>query len=243
MSLSFSEIWSAIPRTERTNRTKVSVALLALDAVRPETATPVAKITALLKLKLRSGCPTNVADALRKAEPHAEAHGSGHRSLLWWLTPVGLSYLERVTSLLLRATGPAVASYGLASLHPAVRAVAEPLFLTCHYAEAIGRASKQLNLLVRQRTNRTSDEGVRMMMQVFSPDPNGQSRLVLGSVAQAWERDRQEGFRFLMAGLQQGIANVDKHGHLSIPDANAAVELLAFVSFLARQIDSATIAV
>lgn len=239
MTQSFSEVWGAVPPARRTNITKVAVGLLMLGALSPDTAVPVAKLQSLLKLKLRRGCPNNVADALRKAGPYVEPNSTEGRVLFWWLTASGVAHIEGLTKLQLHAAVPAAASYTIATLHPAIRAEAERLLHNHHYAEAVGRAAKKLNLLVRQRTNRTSDEGVRMMMTVFSATPNGQARLVLGRIEHEWERDRQEGFRFLMGGLQQGIANVDKHGHLHVPNGEAALEMLAFISFLARQVDNA----
>jgi len=66
-----------------------------------------------------------------------------------------------------------------------------------------------------------------MMHQTFAPAANGSARLLLGSVSNDWERDRQEGFGFIMAGVQQGILNVDKHGHLHISSPEVALEMLA----------------
>jgi len=81
-----------------------------------------------------------------------------------------------------------------------------------------------------------------MMHQVFSATPNGHKRLVLGSLQQDWQRDRQEGLKMMMAGVQLAIANVDKHGELGIGDPIRAIEVLATLSRLARSIDECEIA-
>jgi len=233
---SFPEIWAVIPRAKQSNTAKVLVALLVLRATSAASAVPAAKVTQLLRLKLRGKAPTNTADALRKAAPGTEPHGDV--GLTWSITPRGIQALEKLTGLPL---SPAISAtgYGLVDLHPLVRSVAEPLLDGQHFVEAVGRAVKELNFTVRQRTARTADEGVRMMMQVFSPDSNSQPRLLLAPITHEWEKDRQEGFRFLMAGVQQGIANVDKHGRLAISSRERAMEVLAMVSFLMREIDSA----
>ena len=239
MAYSFTEIWAAVPIRQRSNPVKVAIAVLTLGATSIRAAIPAADVKALLKLKLRGTAPTNVSDALRKAAPYVEPHSANKYGLLWWVTDSGVLWIEELSHLKLQGPTSTDLSYGLSCLHPAIRTVAEPLLRDGHCAEAVGRATKELNMLVRKRTGRASDDGIRMMMQVFSPDSNGGTRLVLGPMNQAWERDRQEGFRFLMAGVQQGIANVDKHGSLSVPDQNAALEILALISFLTKYVDSA----
>jgi uncharacterized protein (TIGR02391 family) len=216
----------------------VLVALLVLRAIDAASAVPASKVIALLKVKLRGKPPVNTADALRKASPSAEPHSGTDGGLTWSATPYGVRYLQNVTGLALESP-TAATHYAVADLHPDVRAVAEPLLAGNHYAEAVGRAVKELNFAVRKRTARTADEGVRMMMQVFAPDANSHPRLLLGPISHEWEKDRQEGFRFMMAGVQQGIANVDKHGRLAISNRQAALEMLAMVSFLMRQVESA----
>lgn len=238
MKPTFSEVWAAVPRGQQSNTVKVLVALLVLQALDTATAVPASKVAELLKIKLRGKAPTNTPDALRKAGPGAEPHSNGGSGLSWSITPRGIRDLERITGLSL-AAGSTPCAYTVADLHPEVRSVAEPLLAGNHFAEAVGRAVKELNFSVRKRTARTADEGVRMMMQVFSPDPNSHPRLVLGQITHEWEKDRQEGFRFMMAGVQQGIANVDKHGRLAISSREAALEMLAMVSFLMRQVEAA----
>ncbi|SRR6266480_1489464 len=235
---SFTEIWAAIPTARRSNTAKVLTALFVLGATSSSKAVPVSKAATLLKLQLRGKAPTNTADALRKAAPGTEPHGASTGGLLWSLTPHGIQTLERLTGLALLPRAASI-GYTISDLHPLVRTVAEPLLQGHHFAEAVGRAVKELNFSVRQRTARSTDEGVRMMMQVFAPDPNSHARLLLGPINHEWEKDRQEGFRFLMAGVQQGVANVDKHGRLAVPSRQAAMEMLAMVSFLMRQVDSA----
>jgi uncharacterized protein (TIGR02391 family) len=52
-------------------------------------------------------------------------------------------------------------------------------------------------------------------------------------------RDEQEGIRFLMMGLVQGIRNPKGHGLVRQDDPQRAVEYLALVSILFRRLDDA----
>ena len=79
-----------------------------------------------------------------------------------------------------------------------------------------------------------------MMHQVFSENENSCRRLVVGPLREDWERDRQVGLRFMMVGCQTGIANVDKHGSLTFETDMDALECLAMLSHLARQVERAT---
>ena len=40
-----------------------------------------------------------------------------------------------------------------------------------------------------------------------------------------------------MAGVQQGIANVDKHGKLDVMNVDEAIEILGMLSYLARRVE------
>jgi hypothetical protein len=76
-----------------------------------------------------------------------------------------------------------------------------------------------------------------MMNQVFNLNPNGEARLHLTDLADETKCDKQEGVRFLMAGVQAAIANVDKHAQLGIDRPAHATESLAMISCLARVVD------
>ena len=92
-------------------------------------------------------------------------------------------------------------------------------------------------MLIRRKTGRARDDGVTMMHQVFSVTPNGNVRLLLNDMSQEWHRDEQEGVRFMLAGVQAAIANVDKHGDLGVDAPVRAMELLSAISFLAHVVD------
>lgn len=238
--LSFHEVFKKIPRARRTDRFKVLVALAMLRATTRANAVETAAVARELKTHLRSAAPQNVTDALRKATPHVEAVSNGERTLKWRLTAQGTAKLIDATGVDVIALDGIQPVLELSALHPAIQAAAKPRLESGQYADAVGRAVKELNQLVRTASKRTSDEGVRMMQQVFATDA-ATPRLHIGPVEQQWERDRQDGFRFIMAGVQQGIANVDKHGQLAVADMTTAMEMLAMLSYLAKAIDGATL--
>jgi len=240
MSGSYNEVFYAIPKKSRTSRFQVLASLFALGAVRKETAVESSAVAKTLKLHHRGAAPKNVPDVLRKSSPDVEASQTPG-GLRWSLTGAGLRRLADVAGIDAAAALNGDPSLDLSSLHPRIRGTAEPLVRSSHFAEAVGRAAKELNQFVRTRSSRSADEGTKMMHQVFSRDENAGKRLVLLPLATEWERDRQDGFRMLMAGVQLGIANVDKHGKLDIPNATVALEALAMLSYLARLIESAEV--
>src|SRR5262245_29652448 len=152
MPSSFPEIWARIPPTKRSNTAKILTALFVMEARDTFRAVSASKIAAFLKLKLRGKAPTNTADALRKATPGAEPHETASGRLAWSITTRGVEYLEGLSGLLLVDLAVPSGSYGIASLHPVVRQVAEPLLHDGHFTEAVGRAVKELNFSVHQRT-------------------------------------------------------------------------------------------
>jgi len=236
----FAKILSEIPRNFKTDGIKVMVALLTCAAISPEVAVATAELKKTLRLHLRSRTPGNLTDVLRKAVPHVEPVRGDGRTLRWWITPDGVGRLAELTQMELFPQSNAVVGLSFENLHSLIYGSSQKLLLDEHYAEAVGAAMKHLNMLVRNRTDRRSDEGVAMMHQVFAAEPNGHVRLQLQpSIVEMWQRDAQDGFKFLMAGAQQYIANVHKHGHLSVTNVQSAMELLSMLSFLARQVDAA----
>jgi len=234
---SFSELWALVPKNKRTSKAKVVVALFVLGAIDAPTARATKDVTDLLTLHLKGRAPLNPSHSLTTAAPEVEpVLGQGDEKL-WRITPTGVTWLEAlIGELLARAADPSF-TYKMADLHPGIRRAAEELFLDGHYAEAIGRAAKWLNLTVRRMTGRTRDEGVQMMYHVFGIEPRPDVRLVLGELKEDWEKDRQVGLRLLFAGMQSGILNVDKHGEPGVIDPASAMEQLCLLSYLAKQLE------
>lgn len=234
--LTFSEVIARIPREKRSDGMHALAALWRLQADR-SSRIPTRDIAVFLRQHLRSKAPSNVSDVLAKLSPFVERLLQDGDKLRWRITDSGLQRLSDVAGLSLGKRGQC--TLNLSRLHPRINAVVKELFLNGHYSEAVGRAAKELNRLVRERTGRTRDDGVQMMHQVFSETENHSPRLVVRPLTEDWERDQQSGLRFMMVGCQSGITNVDKHGDLLFESELEALECLALVSHLARQVDRA----
>jgi uncharacterized protein (TIGR02391 family) len=237
MNYSFAEVYSRIGKRARTDQTKMMVGLLVLEAIAPA-AVETGRVMQVLRLHLGKASPGNPNRALRKATPFVEAV-AGDGNLQWRLRRPGIARLEQLTGFQFGGEQDLVIS--IQHLHQEIRTAAEKLFREGNYPEAVGRAAKQLNAKVRGLTGRSRDDGIKMMHQAFAIAANGSARLLVGPVSNDWERDRQEGFQFVMAGVQQGILNVDKHGHLHISSPQVALEMLGMMSFLARTLDACTV--
>jgi uncharacterized protein (TIGR02391 family) len=123
------------------------------------------------------------------------------------------------------------------NLHPGVIAAASDLFVDGHYSQAVFEACKALEVRVRAQSgldlsgrelmNKALASGDRPPINVAAED--GQSG-----------RDEQEGIRFLLMGLMQGIRNPKGHGLVRQVDPQRALEHLALVSILFRRLDDAS---
>jgi uncharacterized protein (TIGR02391 family) len=131
----------------------------------------------------------------------------------------------------------------MADFHSSIQSASAKLFTDGHYAQAVGEAYKALNKLVRNRTDRKSDDGTKMMFAVFAGKPGnaGEMRLLLNDLADAANIDEQDGFAKLMAGMQLHFNNVHKHGNLTVASPKEALEQIATASMLARRVDRAKV--
>jgi len=235
--LTFAEVIARIPRGKRTDGV---VTLVAMHILRQSRASAVAtrEIAAFLKHHLRSKAPRNTSDTLLKLIPLVDRTRSDDGSLTWHLTQSGT---QRISELAQIPSLGTARQYKLDAsvFHPRIFEAVKDLLRDGHFSEAVGRAAKELNRLVREKTGRLKDEGAPMMHQVFSETGNAYRRLVVRPIREEWERDLQAGLRFMMVGCQVGIANVDKHGNLLVDSEIEALECLALVSHLARRVDRA----
>lgn len=240
--ITFAELIARIPTARHTDAAYTLAALFVLrsqDENEPTTAT----VGSFLRHHLRSKAPGNVSDTLSRLSPYVERLQTGKHRLRWCLTDSGLKHIANTANINIAPDNTlSVQSLALSDLHPRIRNASEALFSGGHHSEAVGRAAKELNRLVRERVGKTKDSGATMMHQVFSDEPkNGNGpRLVVGDLHEEWQRDRQNGLRFLMVGIQVGISNVDKHGELGLTSDKETLETLGLISLMARHVDSAS---
>lgn len=125
-------------------------------------------------------------------------------------------------------------AYEALDLHPEVERQVGQLFRDGHYAEAIEKSVKVLNNLVRLRSNEALD-GTALMQKVFSPK---EPILKFNDLNDQSDKDEQQGFMFLFSGAVMGLRNPRAHKIIQ-DDPELALEFIAFVSLLAKLLDSA----
>jgi uncharacterized protein (TIGR02391 family) len=122
------------------------------------------------------------------------------------------------------------------TLHPDIAAATTDLFRNAHYANAVEDACKVLELRVKMRSGREDLRGTDLMMKALNPD---NPALRFNDLSTDSDRDEQRGMMYLCAGVMAAFRNPRAHG-LIPDDPVTALEVISFVSFLAKRIDSAT---
>lgn len=120
--------------------------------------------------------------------------------------------------------------YDAVNMHPAIQKVSEKLFKDGHYSQAVFEAFKQIELLVKGKSDRYELYGTTLMQTVFS---------VKAPVLKFRDKDEQEGFMYLFSGSMRGIKDKGSHNVIEENDLHIALEYLMFASLLARKIDEA----
>lgn len=118
-------------------------------------------------------------------------------------------------------------------LHRMVISSSKKLFINKHFSQAIFEACKLLNKRVQELTGLSLD-GKQLMLTVFSIN---NPKLKLNSLQSQSDRDEQEGFMHIFAGLMQGVRNPKGHEVINLTDPYRALEYLGFISLLFRRLD------
>lgn len=117
--------------------------------------------------------------------------------------------------------------------HRMVVSSGKKLFTNKHYSQAIFEACKLLNKKV-QGLSGSSLDGKQLMLTVFSVN---NPKLKLNSLQTQSDKDEQEGFMHIFAGIIQGIRNPKGHEIINLKDPHRALEYLGFISLLFRRLD------
>jgi uncharacterized protein (TIGR02391 family) len=127
-----------------------------------------------------------------------------------------------------------VRAYRDRDLHPEIGEAAGKLYLDGHYANAIEAAIKALCNRVRVHSGKELD-GADLMKTVFSPkNPS----LRFNDFRDRSDRDQQEGYMMMFAGVVAGLRN--PRAHKITQDApEDALEFIAHISHLAKLLDRA----
>jgi uncharacterized protein (TIGR02391 family) len=133
----------------------------------------------------------------------------------------------------IRATPPR--RLELEGLHRTVIEASSGLFGDGHFSQAIFEACKAIEVRVRDQSG--LDYGGRdLMVKALSGDEPAINVAVESGQS---GRDEQEGIRFMLMGLMQGVRNPKGHGLVAQDDPQRALEYLAVVSILLRRLDDA----
>jgi len=118
-------------------------------------------------------------------------------------------------------------------LHNSVVFVTRDLFRSLHYSQAIFEACKLLNKRV-QELSKSNLEGKKLMLDVFSVN---QPKLKFTDNQSQSDKDEQEGFMHIFAGVMHGIRNPKGHEIVNLKDPLRALEYLSLLSLLFRKLD------
>ena len=103
--------------------------------------------------------------------------------------------------------------------------------------DEIFEACKLLNNKV-QTLSDSSDDGKSLMLSVFSPK---NPKIKLNIMKSASDKNEQEGFMHIFAGVMQGVRNPKGHDIVSLKDPIRALEYLGLISLLFRRLDESPI--
>jgi uncharacterized protein (TIGR02391 family) len=120
-------------------------------------------------------------------------------------------------------------------LHPEIERAVSTLFQNGHYANAVEDACKVLDGLVKIRSGKFDLSGTDLMQTVFSPKSPA---LAFNPLQSESDKSEQQGMMFLYAGAMLALRNPRAH-EIVEDDPGKALELIAFLSFLAKSLDSA----
>lgn len=120
-------------------------------------------------------------------------------------------------------------------LHPEVGRAVSDLYSNRHYSNAVEDACKVLDALVKMRSGKHDLSGTDLMLNVFSPN---KPVLKFGDLATESGKSEQQGMMYLYAGAMLAFRNPRAHGIIE-DNPEKALDLIAFISFLAKSLDKA----
>lgn len=133
-----------------------------------------------------------------------------------------------------RGGGRVIRAYEGLELHPEIARAASKRYLAGQYADAVEASVKALNALVRMRSGLEHD-GTTLMERAFNPS---NPVLKFNQLVDQSDRDEQKGFMMMFCGAVAGLRNPRAHKFIQ-DDPERALEFIAYVSLLAKLLDSA----
>ena len=120
-------------------------------------------------------------------------------------------------------------------IHPEIEKAVSSLFQNGHYGNAVEDACKVVDGLVKIRSGKDELSGTKLMQAVFSVE---NPILAFNTLQSETDKCEQQGMMFLYAGAMLGLRNPRAH-EIVKDDPQKALELIAFLSFLAKSLDRA----
>ncbi len=118
-----------------------------------------------------------------------------------------------------------------------LRQATEKRFLSRNFADAVEAAFKCLNNAVKAKSGHVEKDGADLMRHVFSANA---PQLQLNALQSQSDKDDQNGYREIFAGVMTGIRNPRAHEHELTDNPAVALELLAMANHLMRRLENAT---
>lgn len=115
--------------------------------------------------------------------------------------------------------------------------IVSKLFSDGHHADAVKKAFVFLNNLVKTKPGKGKADGADLMRTSFSPN---HPSLLLNTLNTQSERDEQQGYMDIMAGVMTGIRNPRAHEHDWEDTEERALQLLSLANHLVLRVKSST---
>ena len=127
--------------------------------------------------------------------------------------------------------------FDLAVTDGKLRELCRDLFTAGHYTLAVEQAFKYVNNMVKEKSGVTEKDGTDLMFNVFS---DKSPVLMLNSLQSLSDKNEQEGYMHIYAGVMKGIRNPRAHQHETLDSSQDALERISLANHLVRILDGST---
>lgn len=121
------------------------------------------------------------------------------------------------------------------NFHSKIVKASKSLFETKHYPQAVFEAFKAIEIYVKKRSGVNGLVGQSLMMNVF--DSNN-PKLKINALQTDSDKDEQEGYRFIFAGVMRGIKDPKSHDDIIQNDPKRTLQLLSLANLLIQIVDA-----
>jgi uncharacterized protein (TIGR02391 family) len=122
----------------------------------------------------------------------------------------------------------------LKHLHPLLIEHVQNLFLNGHYSQSIFEGCKLFEEYIKSKSNIHQIGGKSLMSKVF--DENNPI-LKINKLKTPFDKDEQEGFKFLAMGVMVGVRNPKAHTVIELKDPIRAIKYLSLISLIIERIE------